>query len=71
MSDILRIGEYTQNAVRVLDNNDRAMYASLSNIHFVLTTMIDTARARESGYGLALTNVITASNVALDPLPTA
>jgi hypothetical protein len=37
----------------------------------VLTTMIDTARARESGYGLALTNVITASNVALDPLPTA
>jgi hypothetical protein len=67
--DIIRIGEATDKAVRVLENNDKEIYATLSNMHFLMTKMIAVASTRDTGYGAALSSNLTFSNVVLKPLP--
>lgn len=69
--DIIRIGEATDKAVRVLESNDRAIFASLSNLHFVVNTLLTTTRSPAGGsnLGIAFSNVITASNISLGSLP--
>jgi hypothetical protein len=69
--DIIRIGEAADKAVRVLEGNDRALYASLSNLHFIVDKLLTTTRTTAGGsnLGIAFSNIITASNLAVSPLP--